>query len=286
MSETRACEICGSTTYKRFVGKESFLFCCNTCRHSMRDLDVCHAGARLHAWGGSDSFDAIRSTLTLRRIRKLLKGQHRLSVLEIGFGSGKLLAEMHKAGHSISGIEAGLLEKDTPPLIAQNGTLYLDSVENIALPEESFDFVYAIHVAEHLKDPVAVMKKCAAALKKGGTLYLLTPNGASKGLTLFKEAWWNFEDPTHIRFFSPDSIRHLLESAGFSRVKVSIPLWDSLTLEVNSALRAVLKDKKMKHGILEGLFTKFVDIALLPPFLLSRCIIPSLAPTIEIVAEK
>jgi SAM-dependent methyltransferase len=62
-------------------------------------------------------------------------------------------------------------------------------------------------LVEHLDDPAAVFRTCHRALRPGGILYLVTPNAGSGGLRVFGESWWNLEDPTQVRFFTPPSAR-------------------------------------------------------------------------------
>jgi SAM-dependent methyltransferase len=261
------------------------LWRCRNCGHVQRDLDRCNAGARTHPWGGSRGFDRIRTALTMRRLRQVVPRAGRLDVLEVGFGGGELLCGFLRAGHRVTGIDPGLLETDVGPELRAGATLYLESAESVALPERAFDVIYGIHVAEHLDDPAAVFAACRRALREDGALYLMTPNGASKGLTVFREAWWNLEDPTHVRFFSPRSVGTMLRGAGFDRVRIRTPIWDSLTLEISSALRT-LRRGPTEHGVLSDGWAVPIYGLLLPAAFAARLVWPGLAPSMEILAHR
>jgi len=206
-------------------------------------------------------------------------------MLEIGFGGGRMLAEFLRKGHRVHGIEAGYLETHTDDLLKKYGHLQAGKIEEIRLPAEKFDLIYGIHVIEHLDDPSDVFKKCHNALKNEGVIYFITPNARSMGLTIFRDTWWNLEDPGHRRFFSPRSIHIMLLEAGFSGTEIRIPLWDSVTVEINSILRA-FRSHSREHGILEEKYSKLVDVFLLPFSMVLRIFLPRLSPSLEVIARK
>jgi SAM-dependent methyltransferase len=254
----------------------------------IRDLVLAPARHRAHAWGGDPGFDRIRSSLTMRSLRRALPESNDgrpLRILEIGFGRGLLLTRFLEEGHQVSGIDPGMLQRDLEPALAERATLYAEPAESVALPPGTFDLIYGIHVIEHLSDPAAVFGACHRALRAGGVLYLMTPNARSAGLTMFRESWWNLEDPTHIRFFSPASVGTMLRAAGFPRGRVRTPLWDSLTVEISSVLRSFVRDPG-EHGILGVRGTKPLYAALLPVAGVGRAVYPRLSPSMEIVTRK
>jgi SAM-dependent methyltransferase len=209
----------------------------------------------------------------------------RLRILEIGFGRGMLLRRFLEEGHEVSGIDPGMLQRDLDPSLLERATLHADAAEAVELAPGSFDLIYGIHVVEHLRDPAAVFRACHAALRPGGVLYLMTPNARSDGLRLFRESWWNLEDPTHIRFFSPRSVAVMLRDAGFPVGRVRTPMWDSLTLEISSALREFVRDPG-EHGILAVRGTKPIYAGLLPLAVACRMVWPRLSPSMVIVARR
>ena len=184
-------------------------------------------------------------------------------------------------------VERHLLSTDSTKPTIVGATLQYDATacEACTLPADSYDFVFAIHVVEHLIDLSAVFRKIAVSLRPGGVFYCITPNAQSYGLSLFGQSWWNLEDPTHYRFFSRRSLAAALSQAGFQTVRTNIVIEDSLTLEINSALRALTVGDHV-HGILHTPGTKTASIALTPFAFLARLCIPNLSPSIEAIAVK
>jgi len=206
-----------------------------------------------------------------------------LDVLELGYGKGILLEKLVRAGYRVSGVERHLLSTNSARPTITGATLYDATAEACTLPANSYDFIFAIHVVEHLTDPSAVFRKVATALRPGGVFYCMTPNAQSYGLSLFGQSWWNLEDPTHYRFFSRRSLETALVRAGFQTARTNIVIEDSLTLEINSALRAVTSGDHV-HGILHAPGAKIAAIALTPLAFLVRVCVPRLSPSIEAIA--
>lgn len=240
---------------------------------------------RGHAWGGSAAFDKVRIAITMQRMRPLLQRQKRARILELGFGRGLMLREFLDAGHEVHGIEAGMLDVDIDPLVRERATLHFGHAEHIELPRDHFDLVYGVHVIEHLSDPQRVFDKLATALAPGGRFYFVTPNAESMGLEVFRDAWWNLEDPTHLNFFSGRSLAAMLQKAGFHDVRVEIPILDSLTIEANSAVKRLFPISR-RHGIMSNPLVKALDVALIAPTLAARAVVPRLSPSLDVRGTK
>ena len=280
------CEVCTAAMNEWEIGHGNILYRCPECGHIRRDLTVCRAGARDHAYGGSESYDRLRNTLTFKRMMRLLK-KHRIDprvVFELGFGGGLILRKFLDKGMDVSGVERNMLEIEIDADVRKRGTLYFAEAEKFEFPPDSFDLVYGIHLVEHLDDPSKVFDGSYRALRNRGMIYLITPAGDSTGLRRYGDAWWNLEDPTHLRFFSEDSITRALGKAGFKRVIVRRPIWDSMTLEINSLLRRKKHDEK--KGVLNGKLSPLVHLALLPWALSARALFPKFRSSLEVVAFK
>jgi 2-polyprenyl-3-methyl-5-hydroxy-6-metoxy-1,4-benzoquinol methylase len=268
---------------------ENVLWKCPACSHIKRDLEMCRANARTHPWGGVVAYDRIRNMLTFRSMKRHIAVKAEAggspNVLDIGFGVGLLLKNWIARGWSAFGVEAETLEIPVDPLVQEKAQLQFCKVEQADLPDSSFDLIYAIHVIEHIDQPAAVFRKCYEILKKDGVLYFMTPNARSLGLEWFKAHWWNLEDPTHIRFYSPESITRMLKDAGFTSVRVKIPVWDSVMMESNSIFR-MLSTTSNENGILNKPWARIPIMLLAAPYLVSRFFIRRISPSIEIVASK
>jgi SAM-dependent methyltransferase len=280
----RLCEACAADMAAWQLGPDCILWRCNSCGHVIRSLTECRAGARDHPWGGRGEFDRVRAALTLRSLRRILPDRHPLDVLEIGFGRGILLSALLRDGHRVTGIDPGTLEAEVSEELLQRGTIHVQPAEEVDLTEGAFDLVYAVHVVEHLQDPAGVFASVHRALRPDGLFYLMTPNSESAGLRVFRKAWWNLEDPTHVRFFTPRSVGLMLRRAGFRRGRIRLPMWDSQTLEVSSLMRAFRRDSG-EHGVLGSKLALPLTAALLPVAMGARLVWPELSPSMEVVAR-
>ena len=113
---------------------------------------------------------------TPRILARIPKGA---SVLELGYGDGLLTAALQQAG-----VEAELLEgssilcrhaRDRHGAALQVHHAMFETFT----PPSAYDAVLALHVLEHLEDPVVILRRIATWLKPGGTLVIVVPNRAS-----------------------------------------------------------------------------------------------------------
>ena len=134
------------------------------------------------------------------------------NTLDIGFGSGALLAWMQSKGANVAGIEIqrSLLEA------AQNHgvTVFNDIAE---APSEQFDVITLFDVLEHLSGEQieSLLSQAYRVARSGCTIIIRVPNCQSPaGLAN------QFADPTHISMLSGPLVESLLRQANFHDVIV------------------------------------------------------------------
>ncbi len=148
-------------------------------------------------------------------------------VLDVGCGTGRMghLLRSQK-GCSVVGVE---VEKDS---VAQASTLYdrviradLDAVDQLDLPEDSFDCVILGDVLEHIKDPPRLLSLAARHLAPGGFLLVSTPNVAHWRTRLgllagrFNYGRRGVLDETHVHLYTLDTFRRLEFGVGVAKVE-------------------------------------------------------------------
>jgi ubiquinone/menaquinone biosynthesis C-methylase UbiE len=99
-------------------------------------------------------------------------------------------------------------------------------LENVDLPERSFDIITMWDVLDHIPSPDPVLRRCHALLKDGGFCFIRTPNvqvqltrarvnrlikGMRPGITYLQAR-------DHAHHYSTSSIRKLLGRNGFGQV--------------------------------------------------------------------
>ena len=78
--------------------------------------------------------------------------------------------------------------------------------------DNEFDLVISLAVLEHLKSPDLFLKETKRVLKKSSFLFLSTPNWKYSKNDFY-------DDVTHVKPYSPVSLKKLLEIKGFRDVK-------------------------------------------------------------------
>ncbi len=111
------------------------------------------------------------------RQRLLEKVPEKSEVLEIGIGTGGLLAELAARASKVIGVDhsPAMLDEARRRLSAAdlgNIELRLGEIAHLPLPDNSVDCVVANMVLHHAADPVAVLQEVWRVLKPGGTVVL------------------------------------------------------------------------------------------------------------------
>lgn len=150
--------------------------------------------------------NALLSLRTLKRHAKAGK------LLEVGCSTGFFL-NAARMDFDVQGVEpsawAVRFAREKLKLDVLEGAL-----ETAPLAPASFDAVALVDVIEHLTDPLAALQRCAALLKPGGVLYLVTPDADSLSAKVLRSRWWALR-PAHLAYFSERTLSRLLAKAGF-----------------------------------------------------------------------
>lgn len=262
---------------------QSTLARCERCGHLTRTLDDAPAHHRDHAYGGDPSLDAARLALTYR---SLVADGVPTSVFEVGFGTGSLLRRFLDGGAQVSGADPDQLELAVDDEVRRQGRLFASGVEQVApqdVADLQVDMVYGIHVLEHVVDPLATLQLSARLLRPGGRVHFFTPAGDWEGLGLYRDGWWMLEDPTHVRFFTGDSLHRLAEQAGLRDIEVRRPLLDSLVNDAASAVRR-FRPRERPAGVLADRSTTALAALSAPGVIAARALRPRMRPTLHLVA--
>jgi SAM-dependent methyltransferase len=182
--------------------------------------------ARYFEGGSPDSYvDYEGSERVLRAdFRRLVdvirraKPQGRL--LEIGCAYGFFLDEA-AAYYDVHGVE--VCHAAALRCRAKGHRVFEGHVSDVGLPDKSLDVAVLLDCIEHLTDPVATLRTVHRLLKPGGFLIMTTGNVASP-LARLTGRWWRLmTPPQHLFFFSPPTVRLLLDKTGFEGVAISHP---------------------------------------------------------------
>jgi len=150
-----------------------------------------------------------------------------MSVLDFGGGTGRLMQAFLDREHECSLIDYP--GKKLP------GVKYLGSQLTDIETGCSFDLIVCSHVLEHLADPYGAVLSLRSYLAHGGILYIEVP------LEIWKKAPLPVEPVTHINYFTVDSLRILLERAGFDVVSCKNGTYINEYGKAGLAIRAYAK---------------------------------------------
>ncbi len=177
--------------------------------------------------------DRVKTRITfykkrLAQIETILGNRGRL--LEIGCAAGHFLNIAKANGWEVCGIEisAPLSEYARSHFgldVRTAGTL-----PEASLADECFDVVYSRHVLEHLLDPMTTLMDSLRIIKNGGVLFLEVPNQFEDIKALIKalilpliksQIKMPLSSIHHTFFFSPRTLKKMVEKAGFTVEKIT-----------------------------------------------------------------
>ncbi|HEV7586405.1 MAG TPA: class I SAM-dependent methyltransferase [Solirubrobacteraceae bacterium] len=147
-------------------------------------------------------------------------------VLDVGCGEGRFAAELAAAGASVVGIDVAEEPlRRARELHPQLDVRLVPAGGEWDLPDARFDVVWAGEVIEHVADTAAWLSEVRRVLRSGGRLLVSTPaHGrlAMLRLALSPAALAEHFDPRgeHLRFYTRESLRELLEEFRFEPVDV------------------------------------------------------------------
>jgi SAM-dependent methyltransferase len=135
-------------------------------------------------------------------------------ICDVGCWVGFLLSEAERRGWQATGVEpsrfAGDIARERLGVDVKTGTI--DSLERT---DADFDAVVMGDVIEHLPDPGTALDQIGSALRPGGVLYLALPDAGSTVARRLGARWWSVL-PTHVQYFSRQSLARLLSYHGFA----------------------------------------------------------------------
>lgn len=119
--------------------------------------------------------EVARDDLWERRLRKVQAHAVPGRLLDVGTGTGQFLVHALKVFSSVAGTEVSLeairVATDKYGLDVLQG-----EVQDIGLPDQSFDNITMFHVLEHVHDPRSALRACHRLLVRGGRLFIAVPN--------------------------------------------------------------------------------------------------------------
>lgn len=161
-------------------------------------------------------------------------------ILEVGAGTGGLIASAIRSGLDITGSDVAtrwlLVARRRLTDLGLAAPLIGAQAERLPWPDHSFDTVVADSLLEHLTNPLDALRECLRVARPGGQILIWSPNRLSLGIDPHVGLWalgWMPRSlvpgyvqrrrgiPWMVNPLSPRQAVHLAEEAGWTRVRVS-----------------------------------------------------------------
>ena len=137
------------------------------------------------------------------------------SLLDVGTSIGLFLHQAAERGWRGLGTEFG-----RRALAYARDELGVEAVDTpIEELDGEYDVVTVLSVLEHVNEPRGFLREVRRLLKPGGATYLIVPNVDSLATRVLHEKAATFDGRNHLLYFSPRTLRDLLEREGFDVVE-------------------------------------------------------------------
>jgi 2-polyprenyl-3-methyl-5-hydroxy-6-metoxy-1,4-benzoquinol methylase len=139
-------------------------------------------------------------------------------ILDVGCATGVLLKVAKLKGWEVYGVEcfakfANIAKKR----LGKN--IYHGMFEKVRFRDNFFEIILFYDSLEHMSNPQKVIKKVFEILKPGGYVVIVTPNTKSFSAKIMGKSWTHFK-AEHLFYFSPQSIKKILEENGLQTIHI------------------------------------------------------------------
>lgn len=236
--ETPACNLCGHTSSRPVYQVEDTnygqagvfsLVACEKCglvylnpRPTAQEIGSYYPADQYHPFRAlQKTQDVGPSAMQQKRADKILQllgNSEKRPILDVGCGSGLFLLAMKQRGWQVFGVEpsaqASNFARITLNLPVVTGDIFA------VQPGSTFDVITFWDVLEHTHRPREVLQQAHRLLNQNGLLAINVPNWASWERKIFKEKWIAIDAPRHLYHFSPNTLKKLLQSCGFTLIEM------------------------------------------------------------------
>ncbi|MEK7577093.1 MAG: class I SAM-dependent methyltransferase [Patescibacteria group bacterium] len=149
-----------------------------------------------------------------------------LDFLDFGCGKGVITKKVHelRPAYSISGVDISQKALMVAQKKVPSGTFnVITETQKIPFPTNTFDFILASDVLEHIYDTKTAFQELSRVLKPNGSLLISCPyNGKLKLILAILFGFEFYFDPNspHIRHFSPKTLSTCVKNVGLTVQKI------------------------------------------------------------------
>lgn len=204
-------------------------------------------------------------------------------LLDIGCGNGVFLLDIARAvkkrGYKMKLYGVDIIVPKNSIFKDYNINLIREGLEKTNFPDNYFHFITGHHVIEHFNNPLNVFKNIYRITKPKGIIALEAPNINSFSFKFFKKYWVGIAIPSHLYYFSTETIKQYAQKTGFKVKKIRY------VEEAETFLFSLLRWLKIKEDKVNYLArNSFLNLIFFPFVQLLN--IFRIGDTIEIILEK
>lgn len=138
-------------------------------------------------------------------------------ILDVGCGTGRLVEFLNSQGFETYGCDNYEESLKLARKLNDRQRIKKASAIKLPYPKSSFDLITCVSVIEHLKvnNSKRFIREAKRILKPKGFIFLVTPNFATPLRIIQGDRWFGYLDPTHVNFYTPNSLSRLLKKNNF-----------------------------------------------------------------------
>ncbi len=162
-----------------------------------------------------------RSRWRMRRLRWLTRGRR---FLDIGCSGGFMAEAAREQGFDAHGLDLDPVAVEYAREHYPENRYHVGPVDTLLTdaPDEGwqgFDLIYSAEVIEHVPDVNGFVATIAELLNPGGVFFVTTPDITHRKRPADVLAWDGFGPPGHCIYFTPQSLKDLLERHGLQVIR-------------------------------------------------------------------
>lgn len=216
-----ACLICNNSSLKDLPDyKFAFLTKCSSCKFVF-SKQIPSQQELINHYNGYSRSDYL-SPITIKRYNELLDNFEKFKktgkILDVGCGIGYFLDEAKKRGWEVYGTEF----TDEAVSICSNKGIKVSQgkLERNNYSAGMFDVITSFEVLEHINNPIEELNNFNHLIRKGGLVYLTTPNFNSLLRYRLKSAYNVICYPEHLSYYTPRTLKKVFKLCGFKCQKI------------------------------------------------------------------
>jgi SAM-dependent methyltransferase len=159
-------------------------------------------------------------------------------ILDAGCGGGAYVEYLSQKGLEVTGVDKYDQFLEVARQKGHKGTYVQGDITNLPFPDKSFDCTYCFDVLEHVDDVVALKELVRVTEKR----LIFTVPQKDEFLQKFGLLPYPYLDPTHLRYYTKDSIKELVSIVGYSNLQI----FTEGMIPFHFLFKEVLTDKKVK----------------------------------------